>query len=433
MGVKKDQCLYCTKTGHFAAECTTEQYLKNKEIRCGCNLEEIQKQRQYSTRKGMTTHCCICLKPTVIYKMNRYYSCEWCCNVEGKLFIPWRPEKSYRTTSPSPKLEIVEDEVEIEDPLKEMDLEGSYPQGHPMEDEYHRNISIKEKGKQPETKIQQVIENFEKKEIPTEKCCCVLKKKKTSKKTSGRYGSKDPNVSCEFKDGQWQLKEKLRIVTHCPVHNPDTCICRNKHAEYCGRHNHEILRNVEEDCVNCTWEEDLENRQVIRNFVGIQCPAGCEDYGSCSHHYCRKHRKYFYINDELCNECHLERAERRNMNITKLELEVQKRIEEINYAPEGIGFYKAKASFLEKVNDNNKKNPYKLKATIYKGLYRREAFRRKADIILRVMTTQVQQDEEEIAYLKDKVQLLQKELDQTKESQKELDQKEPQKNKGETF
>ena len=97
--------------------------------------------------------------------------------------------------------------------------------------------------------------------------------------------------------------------TNCPIgaveydeqgKESPMCLCYNRKAKYCQKHQHE-----KKNC-DCPYEE----RIVVRNFGGSQCPAqGClyeGEYQHCSHGFCRKHKTYILGYKQPCIKCQKE-------------------------------------------------------------------------------------------------------------------------------
>jgi hypothetical protein len=98
----------------------------------------------------------------------------------------------------------------------------------------------------------------------------------------------------------------------CPIHQIE-CLCFNRAAEFCGKHNHRILWDEYGVCEKCSQNvsQQKRDRLILREFF-FGCPV-CIGGGQHTHMYCRVHRRYLGLgeeNMEKCYKCHEEYDDR---------------------------------------------------------------------------------------------------------------------------
>ena len=107
-----------------------------------------------------------------------------------------------------------------------------------------------------------------------------------------------------------------KVNQTCPIHQKE-CLCFNRAAEYCGKHNHRIAWDEYGVCEKCieSVQQQKENRLVIRDFIR-GCPI-CIGRGYHEHVYCRVHRRYLGMGEENLKKCYKcqEEFEERSLKI----------------------------------------------------------------------------------------------------------------------
>src|ERR1043165_1468418 len=113
------------------------------------------------------------------------------------------------------------------------------------------------------------------------------------------------NCNCKGRKGS----NGTKVNQTCPIHQKE-CLCFNRAAEYCEKHNHEIMRDKYQVCEECAQNprQQKKDRQIVRDF-SYGCPV-CIREGYHEHMYCRVHRRYPGTGEEKCYKCQKEYKER---------------------------------------------------------------------------------------------------------------------------
>src|ERR1044071_3374572 len=75
------------------------------------------------------------------------------------------------------------------------------------------------------------------------------------------------SCTCKRREGN-----RLKVNQTCPIHQK-TCLCFNRTANYCGKHNHEVEWDEYGVCNKCIQnvQQQKKERQVVRDFLS-GCP-----------------------------------------------------------------------------------------------------------------------------------------------------------------
>src|ERR1044071_6445458 len=85
-------------------------------------------------------------------------------------------------------------------------------------------------------------------------------------------------VHCSYRHirARYTCKKRIgmtKVNQTCPIHQKE-CLCFNRVAEYCGKHNHRIVRDKYQVCEECAQNprQQKKDRQVVRDF-SYGCPV----------------------------------------------------------------------------------------------------------------------------------------------------------------
>jgi hypothetical protein len=316
---KSNTCHKCNRTGHVKKDCNNPclrgtnhewiNYLNNAQVKCGCNENEVKQIRlQRSHDKGCIpydTHCCKCKSPhpmrnLTICRTKENWNEQW--NYICFLCIKIHKQK------------ITPDQQPCETEILDTPIENVYANGpvfnptietHPYQPSYQSDeitISL------TDLIASQTIEE----NIPTELTLDqneVIPEEITPEHLM-QYCNCNPNKNPR---------------PNCPYHQYPRCLCYNKNSTYCGKCNHKTdLKDSFNDCMRChecqlngiscsdqllKWTQDFGGPCAIRD-ENKKSDIECDYPAGHSHNICKKHKRYFDLNQERCSECISEMKEK---------------------------------------------------------------------------------------------------------------------------